>query len=228
MRERVGVTEIANFAKYAIYRAGRRGLPVAGDDEPHAQGRANRADPDAEREGQAHRRLHHRQSPPGRMVTTDSSCGDRARRRFITCAGSSGTFPKTSRSRSGRSAWTSSGFRSPGPRARDVLAKLTDDDVSSAAFRFLDFRETHLASVPVMVNRVTYTGDLGYEIWVAPGISAAALREGHGGGRGIRHREFRHARPALAAPGEELADLVPRAPARSTGRSRRMSAASST
>src|SRR5436190_5234490 len=49
-----------------------------------------------------------------------------------------------------------------------VLAKLTDDDVSSAAFPFLSFRETHIASVPVMVNRVTYTGDLGYEIWVAP------------------------------------------------------------
>ena len=60
------------------------------------------------------------------------------------------------------------GLSIAGPRARDVLAKLTDEDVSSAAFRFLDFRETNLASVPVMVNRVTYTGDLGYEIWVAP------------------------------------------------------------
>ncbi len=49
-----------------------------------------------------------------------------------------------------------------------MLAKLTDEDVSSAAFRFLDFRETHLANVPAKVNRVTYTGDLGYEIWVAP------------------------------------------------------------
>ena len=60
------------------------------------------------------------------------------------------------------------GLSIAGPKARDVLAKLTDDDVSSAAFRFLDFRETHLASVPALVNRVTYTGDLGYEIWVAP------------------------------------------------------------
>jgi dimethylglycine dehydrogenase len=48
------------------------------------------------------------------------------------------------------------------------LAKLTDEDVSNEAFRFLDFRETHLAAVPVMLNRVTYTGDLGYEIWVKP------------------------------------------------------------
>jgi dimethylglycine dehydrogenase len=60
------------------------------------------------------------------------------------------------------------GLSIAGPKARDVLAKLSDEDVSPAAFRFLDFRETDLASVPVMINRVTYTGDLGYEIWVKP------------------------------------------------------------
>ena len=41
-------------------------------------------------------------------------------------------------------------------------------DVSAESFRFLDFREMHLATVPAMMNRVTYTGDLGYEIWVKP------------------------------------------------------------
>jgi dimethylglycine dehydrogenase len=60
------------------------------------------------------------------------------------------------------------GLSIAGPRSREVLQKLTDEDVSGSAFKFLDFRETHLAGVPVMVNRVTYTGDLGYEIWVKP------------------------------------------------------------
>ncbi len=60
------------------------------------------------------------------------------------------------------------GLSIAGPKARDVLAALSDDDVSAAAFRFMDFRETHLAAVPVMINRLTYTGDLGYEIWVKP------------------------------------------------------------
>jgi dimethylglycine dehydrogenase len=60
------------------------------------------------------------------------------------------------------------GLSIAGPKARDVLAKLSDEDVSNAAFPFLSFRETHLAGLPVMINRVTYTGDLGYEIWVAP------------------------------------------------------------
>jgi dimethylglycine dehydrogenase len=60
------------------------------------------------------------------------------------------------------------GLSIAGPKARDVLAKLTEEDVSTAAFPFLSFRETQLAGVPVMINRVTYTGDLGYEIWVTP------------------------------------------------------------
>jgi dimethylglycine dehydrogenase len=60
------------------------------------------------------------------------------------------------------------GLSIAGPKSRDVLGRLTDEDMSAQAFRFLDFRETHLANVPVMINRVTYTGDLGYEIWVTP------------------------------------------------------------
>ena len=60
------------------------------------------------------------------------------------------------------------GLSIAGPKSRGVLEKLTDEDVSNAAFPFLSFCETHLAGVPVMINRVTYTGDLGYEIWVKP------------------------------------------------------------
>ena len=55
-----------------------------------------------------------------------------------------------------------------GPKAREVLQRLTDEDVSNAAFKFMDFREMVVADVPAMINRITYTGDLGYEIWVSP------------------------------------------------------------
>ncbi|MEM8749601.1 MAG: FAD-dependent oxidoreductase [Pseudomonadota bacterium] len=60
------------------------------------------------------------------------------------------------------------GLSIAGPNAQKVLAKLTDEDVSNEAFRFMDYRETVIASVPAKVNRISYTGDLGYEIWVAP------------------------------------------------------------
>ena len=60
------------------------------------------------------------------------------------------------------------GLSIAGPRSRVLLARLTDEDVSNAAFKFMDHRAFDVANLPALVNRVTYTGDLGYEIWVAP------------------------------------------------------------
>ena len=59
------------------------------------------------------------------------------------------------------------GLTIAGPNARHVLAKLTAEDVSNEAFRFMDFRKMDLAGMPVMIGRISYTGDLGYEIWLA-------------------------------------------------------------
>jgi len=61
------------------------------------------------------------------------------------------------------------GLSLAGPRSRDLLAKLTDADISAQAFRFLDFRPLiEIGIVPAMVGRLSFTGDLGYEIWVQP------------------------------------------------------------
>ncbi|HEY2889926.1 MAG TPA: aminomethyltransferase family protein, partial [Dongiaceae bacterium] len=60
------------------------------------------------------------------------------------------------------------GLSIAGPKSRDVLQRLTDEDVSKTGFRFMDHRAMDIGNVPAMINRVTYTGDLGYEIWVAP------------------------------------------------------------
>jgi dimethylglycine dehydrogenase len=60
------------------------------------------------------------------------------------------------------------GLSIAGPKSRDVLQALTDENVSNAAFKFMDHRAFDIGNCPALVNRVTYTGDLGYEIWVAP------------------------------------------------------------
>jgi dimethylglycine dehydrogenase len=60
------------------------------------------------------------------------------------------------------------GLTIAGPAARDVLAKVTRVDVSNQAFRFMDVRRLDIGMAPCLVGRVSYTGDLGYEIWVAP------------------------------------------------------------
>jgi len=60
------------------------------------------------------------------------------------------------------------GLSIAGPRARDLLARVAGDDVSSEAFRFLDVREMDVGMIPALVGRITFTGDTGYEIWVRP------------------------------------------------------------
>ncbi|HEV2507694.1 MAG TPA: FAD-dependent oxidoreductase [Mesorhizobium sp.] len=60
------------------------------------------------------------------------------------------------------------GLSIAGPFARDVLAKVIHADVSAAAFKFMDIRQLDIGMAPCLVGRVSYTGDLGYEIWMAP------------------------------------------------------------
>ncbi|MGR3289606.1 MAG: GcvT family protein, partial [Paracoccaceae bacterium] len=57
------------------------------------------------------------------------------------------------------------GFQIAGPDARAVLAAATGADVSNAALPFLSVRALSIGHVPVTVVRVSYTGDLGYEIY---------------------------------------------------------------
>jgi len=52
-----------------------------------------------------------------------------------------------------------------GPMARDILAPLTKDDVSNDGFPYLTAREISIAEIPVLALRVTYTGELGWELY---------------------------------------------------------------
>jgi glycine cleavage system aminomethyltransferase T len=54
-----------------------------------------------------------------------------------------------------------------GPRARDILTPLTRDDLSDAAFPYLTAREITLGAVPCLALRVTYVGELGWELYPA-------------------------------------------------------------
>jgi dimethylglycine dehydrogenase len=81
------------------------------------------------------------------------------------------------------------GFAIAGPRSRELLARVCPDDVSDAAFPFLSFRAAEVAMVPARIGRISFTGELGYEIWVpADGQTRLydALREA-GADLGIRH-----------------------------------------
>ena len=53
-----------------------------------------------------------------------------------------------------------------GPLARDVLAALTRDDVSNATFPFGALRQIAIAGAPVLALRITYVGELGWELHI--------------------------------------------------------------
>jgi 4-methylaminobutanoate oxidase (formaldehyde-forming) len=53
-----------------------------------------------------------------------------------------------------------------GPRARDTLASVTGDDVSNDALRFGRAVTIDIGGAPVLAQRITYVGELGYELYV--------------------------------------------------------------
>ena len=63
------------------------------------------------------------------------------------------------------SAWTTLGLW--GPRARDILESITGDDVSHEGLPLRRCRWIEVGSLPVLASRISYVGDLGWELYVA-------------------------------------------------------------
>ena len=55
-----------------------------------------------------------------------------------------------------------------GPKSRDLLSRICRDDVSAEAFKFRDVRRSFVGDVPVILNRISFSGELGYEIYCRP------------------------------------------------------------
>lgn len=51
-----------------------------------------------------------------------------------------------------------------GPTARDILQLVTNDDVSNTSFKFGTVKTISIAGCPVQAMRVTYVGELGWEL----------------------------------------------------------------
>ena len=63
-----------------------------------------------------------------------------------------------------------------GPRARDVLQPLTPQDLGNGSFPYMTLRETIVGHVPVRMLRVTYVGELGWELYCPTEYGAALWR----------------------------------------------------
>jgi dimethylglycine dehydrogenase len=163
VRNGVGVTEIANFAKYAFTGSGAEAfLSRLMTNKMPRTGRLI---------------LTPMLNPQGKLIG-DFTIAKAAEDRFLMWGSSQAQkyhmrwferqVPNDGSVRIHRYDMSLVGLSIAGPKSRDLLQKLTDEDVSNAAFKFLDHRAMEIANVPTVINRVTYTGDLGYEIWVAP------------------------------------------------------------
>ncbi len=58
------------------------------------------------------------------------------------------------------------GFQIAGPNAKELLSRVTRADVSTEALPFLSVQQMDVGNAPAIVCRISYTGDLGYEIYV--------------------------------------------------------------
>ena len=164
VRERVGLTEVSNYAKYRVTGAGAGAwlsslltakMPAPGritltamlNEGGRIVGEFTVARPDDTDEyflfGSLAAEVHHSRWFRHHLPTDDSV-------RFEVLG------------------LSLTGLAIAGPHARDVLAKITDLDLTTESFRFMDFRRVDLGMVPALVARISYAGDLGYELWVAP------------------------------------------------------------
>jgi glycine cleavage system T protein len=71
-----------------------------------------------------------------------------------------------------------------GPRARDIVQPLTKDDLSNEAFPYLAAREITIGDAPVLALRVTYVGELGWELYTPSEYGRALWRSLWDAGRG--------------------------------------------
>ena len=106
------------------------------------------------------------------------------------------------------------GLSVAGPQSRALLQSLVREDLYHRRLPFMSFKRMDVGMVPAYVGRVSFTGELGYEIWVTTeyqralyDLLLAAGREyglqvvwRTGAQRHAHRKEFRHAGHASTAP----------------------------
>jgi 4-methylaminobutanoate oxidase (formaldehyde-forming) len=60
-----------------------------------------------------------------------------------------------------------------GPKAREILSGITPTDVSPEAFKFMHSHEITIGDIPVRATRITYVGEMGWEMYVSTEYGSA-------------------------------------------------------
>ena len=67
------------------------------------------------------------------------------------------------------------GFNVAGPKSRELLQRLTNEDLTNDGFRFMRARRMTVAGIDAVAVRVSFTGDLGWEVYVDEADQVALL-----------------------------------------------------
>lgn len=80
-----------------------------------------------------------------------------------------------------------------GPEAREILARVSGDDLSNTGFPFGTARRISVASCPVLALRVTYVGELGWELHMPTDVAVTVYDAlmAAGAGLGLRNAGYR-------------------------------------
>src|SRR5258706_15933652 len=72
-----------------------------------------------------------------------------------------------------------------GPNARDLMERVTDTEVSETGFPFMTVQEIDIGGKTALAQRVTYVGELGFELYLDPGWAVQAWDRLMSAGRGL-------------------------------------------
>ena len=161
VREKVGAIEIANYAKHEVKGPGARAFldHVLAGRVPKKPGRLALS-PLLTEKGRLYGDLTVACLAEDRFMLFGSGAMQEAHRRWFEAR-----LPASGVSyRNVTDDWHGIGIA--GPNSRALLQKLIREDAEQIAFR--DIRETFVGGVPAILARVSFSGELGYEIYVKP------------------------------------------------------------
>ena len=162
LRESVGIIDVSNFAKYEISGKGAAKWldQIVANHVPKTIGRTCLTPLIGVRGGIA-----------GDFTVTKlaedhffmigSGMAERYHKRFFNAVSRPKTIEFSSRTHA------MCGFNVAGPNSRELLSLLTEEDLSTASFPFMRSKTMTIAGIKAIVLRVSFTGDLGWEIYVA-------------------------------------------------------------
>ncbi len=168
LRDHVGIIDISNFANYVVEGPGAHGWldALVANHVPTEVGRSCLTPLIGMRGGVAGDFTITRTGDNGFMMI-GSGMAERYHRRFFNMVPlPAGTTLENATPRI-------AGFNVAGPKSRAMLATLTDADLSAEGWRFMRSQTISVAGVECLAIRVSFTGDLGWELHCAESDQAA-------------------------------------------------------